>query len=87
MKKMQALAQDAICEEIALGFGKAAVLDADVFGFGELVYKYCNECWGEMEPNWDSIFPEITLDITTEFTIASAGAVEEPAWSKEEEER
>ena len=87
MKKLQMLAQEAVCNEIALAFNKAAALDADVFGFGDLVHQHYNNEWKEMEKNWDSIFPGITLDIKTGLNIVSAGAVEEPAWSKEEGEQ
>jgi spore germination protein KC len=85
MKKLQALAQEAVCSEIALAFNKAAALSADVFGFGDLVHQHCNKEWQEMKPDWDRIFPAITLEIKTELAIRSVGAIEEPAWSREEE--
>jgi|AGTN01.2.fsa_nt_gi germination protein, Ger(x)C family len=85
IKNLQALVGETICGEIVLAFNKAAALDADVYGFGEMVHKHYNEMWRDMEPNWDKLFPEITLDIKADVAIISAGAIEKPVWVKEEQ--
>jgi spore germination protein KC len=81
-KRLQKLAGEAICGEIGLAYNKAAALHADVFGFGEMIHKHCNGCWDNMEPDWDKLFPGITLDIKADVSIISAGAIEEPVWTK-----
>ena len=84
LKKLKTLAENTICNEIAMAYNRAASLHADVFGFGELIHKHNNEDWKDMEPKWEELFPEITLDITVNVDIKSAGAVEEPVWFKDE---
>jgi spore germination protein KC len=86
IKKLQKLAGETICREIGLGYYKAASLDADVFGFGEMIHKHCSKCWGDMEPNWDSLFPELTLEIKADVSIVSAGSIEKPVWTKEKKQ-
>jgi Ger(x)C family germination protein len=85
-KKLQKLAGEAICREIGLAYYKAAALDADVFGFGDMIHKHYNEYWSGMEPDWDILFPEITLDIKADVSIVSAGTIEKPVWTKEEKQ-
>lgn len=84
LKKLKILAENTICNEIAMAYNKAASMRADVFGFGELIHKHNNGDWKDMEPKWEELFPEITLDITVNVDIKSAGAVEEPVWFKDE---
>lgn len=84
IKKLQKLAGEVICTEIGLAYHKAAALDADVFGFGEIVRKHCSKYWSDMEPDWDRLFTGITLDIKADVSIVSAGTIEKPAWIKED---
>ncbi len=84
MKELQELVKSAVCNEIAAAYQKAAALDADVFGFGDLVHKHENQDWKEMEPKWDEMFRALTLEIRVNAAIKSVGAVEEPAWYKKE---
>lgn len=80
MKKLQSLAGEAICSEIVLAYNKAASLKADVFGFGEIIHQRYNKVWHGMEPDWERLFPKIVLDIRTDISIKSAGAIEKPVW-------
>lgn len=84
IKKLQTLVGEAIRSEIALAYQKAASLKADVFGFGEMIHQHDKAGWREMEPDWDRLFTEIMLDISTDVSIKSVGSLERPAWGKEE---
>lgn len=86
IKELQALAGEAIRSEILLAYQKAASLKADVFGFGEMIHHRDKASWREIEPDWDRLFPEITLDVNAEVTIKSVGSLERPAWDKTDEE-
>lgn len=85
IKKLQALAGEVIRSEIVLAFQKASSLKADVFGFGEMIHQHNKANWREMEPDWDKLFPEIMLDISTDVSIKSIGSLERPAWEKKNE--
>lgn len=84
LKKLKALIQKAVCDEIADAYDKAASLNTDVFGFGELIHKHFNNQWKDIEPRWEELFPQILLDLNVNVDIKSAGAVEEPIWSRKE---
>jgi spore germination protein KC len=85
IKKLQALVGESICGEIVLSYNKAAALHADVFGFGDMIHQHNDASWHDMEPNWDKLFPEITLDIKTDVSIKSVGSVEKPVWDQKQE--
>lgn len=84
IKLLQSLVGQAICDDISMAYYKACTLNADVFGFGDMVHKYYNQYWKDMEPNWDKLFSEITLDIKTDVSVIGSGAIEKPVWTKEE---
>lgn len=80
MQKLIELVKQFIVRRIEQALEKAKALHADVFGFGELVHQRHNDVWSDMEPNWDEIFQDITLDIQVEASIVSVGAIEHPVW-------
>ncbi len=85
LKELQTLVGEAIRSEILLAYQKAAALKADVFGFGEMIHRQDAASWREMEPDWDGLFAEITLDISVDVSIKSVGSLERPAWEKQNE--
>jgi len=83
LHELEGLVKQTIIKKIGDTFQQAKALGADVFGFGELIHKYRNDVWGEMEPRWDEIFQTISLEITADASVVSVGSIEEPAWDKE----
>ncbi len=81
--ELETLVSEAIHGEITQAYRKAASLKADVFGFGEVVRKHEKESWRKMEPDWERLFGEITLDISADVMLKSVGSLERPAWEKQ----
>ena len=83
IEELETLVAEAIRGEITQAYQKAASLKADVFGFGEVVRKHEKESWRRMEPDWERLFGEITLDISADVILKSVGSLERPAWEKQ----
>lgn len=69
----------AIEGEILDSLKKAQELNADIFGFGETIHKKDRKKWKELEPNWDSIFSSIQLDLEIESKLIGTGHATKPA--------
>ncbi len=82
---LEDLVVQTIISKIEMAFAKAKALNADVFGFGELIHKHQNDVWADMEPRWEEIFPTIALEVKVNASVISVGSIEEPAWDKEGE--
>lgn len=57
---------------------------ADIFGFGNLIYKNNPQAWKKLEKNWNSkYFPNLNIKVKTKLKIAAVGSLGETI--KEEE--
>jgi spore germination protein KC len=80
-KKLEALAKtqnEAIKEEIEAALEKAQQLNADIFGFGEAVYKEYPDQWQEIKDQWSEIFPTLEVDIKVQSEIYGTGNITKP---------
>lgn len=84
MRQLKGMIETLIDRRIQQALEKAKALHADIFGYGELVHKHYNNLWGDMEPRWDEIFQELTVNVTADVSIISTGAIEEPVWDHED---
>lgn len=78
--------KEAIANEVLLSIQKAKELDADVYGFGEMVYKKYPQQWEEIKGNWDELFKNMYIDVEVEASIKGSGRIIKPAYPAEEEE-
>lgn len=72
-----------IKKEIEGTIQKAQELDADIFGFGEMIHKNHSKEWKKLEGDWDNIFKNINIDIEVKSTISSAGRLAKPNYPPE----
>lgn len=68
-----------IRHEIESALAKARWLKADIFGFGEEIYKKYPAVWKKLEPHWDEIFPELEVKIAVEADLRRTGLTTRPA--------
>lgn len=72
----------AIEEEIRASVIKAKDLNADIFGFGELVRRKYPREWKQLEDKWDEIFPTLEVKIAVAAKIRRTGKITNPAVPK-----
>jgi spore germination protein KC len=69
------LAQKEIQDRITATFEIVRALNADIYGFGTLIYgKYPKE-WRSMKTQWDEIFPDIQFDVQAKVNIPATGQI------------
>ncbi|NLF43006.1 MAG: Ger(x)C family spore germination protein [Bacteroidales bacterium] len=82
-EKMQKASEEIIRQEILAAFDKSKELNADIFGFGEMLHKkYSNE-WKALKDNWDDLYPSVELKIDVEAKIIKTDLLKKPAWQSE----
>jgi len=67
-----------IKREMEAALKKARQYKADIFGFGEVVYRSHPTEWKNMEHNWEEIFPEIEVKITVMAKLRRVGMTTKP---------
>lgn len=75
IKKLEKLSEAAIKNEVLSAVRKAKALNADIFGFGDAVYKKYPREWKTIEKDWDELFMEIEVALDVECKIERAGTV------------
>lgn len=46
---------------------------ADIFGFGEMIYKHNLPLWKQLKPNWEDIFPTVEVEASSIVHIKYSG--------------
>ena len=69
VKKIEALIDERIKEEVNAAIMKAQGLNSDIFGWGRMIRKQNPKVWQELETDWDAVFPGIETDITVHFAM------------------
>lgn len=54
---------------------KGKELNADVFGFGEIIHKYEPELWKEIKEYWEDIFLTTPIEINVDMNIKRTGLI------------
>lgn len=68
----------AIKAEIEAALKKAQELDADIFGFGDAVYRKYPKQWKELKDQWDEIFPTLEVEIKVQSEVYGTGSITKP---------
>lgn len=68
----------AIRGEIGAALAKAQELNADVFGFSELIHRSNRKKWRKMKEQWDQIFPTLQVEMDIRCVIRSVGLIIPP---------
>lgn len=81
---LQNLEENAIRKEVIASLEKAKELNADIFGFGDVIYKHYPKAWSNMEKNWDEIFKDIHVDVNVDARLRRTGRITKPIMSNEQ---
>ncbi len=73
--------EDIIKEEVISSLKKARELNADTFGFGDIIYQHYPKQWSKMEANWDKIFQKIPIDVSVDAKLNRTGRITKPIMS------
>ena len=84
-EKMQKAQAEVIRQEIMAAFDKSRELNADVFGFGEMIRKKHSNKWKSLKDKWDEIYQTIELNTDIEVKIQKTDLLKKPASPKKEE--
>lgn len=47
-------------------------LNADIFGFGEMIYEKEVDLWRQISPMWDQIYPTLEVQVCSEVNVMNA---------------
>lgn len=68
----------AIKDEVMAAISKSKELNADIFGFGEIIHQRKPKEWKNLEKRWDEVFPEIQLEVNVEAKLRLSGRIGRP---------
>ncbi len=75
-RSLERRAAQAVRNNIESTLSRSQELKADIFGFGNLIYRKNPQLWQKISSRWDEeIFPQLTIDLTVEFDILHSGMV------------
>lgn len=74
-----------ITDEVYTCLDKAKELDADIYGFGDMVYKKYPKQWESMKQNWGEIFKNIDFELEVKVAIRGSGRIVKPAYPSKED--
>lgn len=83
-KKLEELASESIKGEIESALHKARTLNADIFGFGEIIHQKHPKEWQEIKNDWDKIFPDLDVEILINAKLRRSGSLDRPAIQEKE---
>lgn len=66
-------------DDIEAALFRAQELGADVFGFGNTIYRKHPQLWAEIEDDWREIFSQLTLELEVRAEIRRPGHILSPA--------
>jgi spore germination protein KC len=75
----------AVQELIENAINKSKGYNADIFGFGQLIFRERPDLWRTLEPQWDEIFPNLKVVVEADLTIIRSGATTSPPFESKEE--
>lgn len=57
---------------------KSFSLDADIFGFGDVVHRKYKKEWKDLKPRWDEIYPNIEVVVKVKTHLNEIGEINKP---------
>ncbi len=49
--------------------------NADIFGFGNIIYKHDPTLWWQLSPKWEQLFPKLNVVVSTKVNIVNSASV------------
>lgn len=65
--------------QVMEAWDKAKALNADIFGFGDTLYKFKPKEWKKIESRWEGEFPKITVTAKVDTKVRRMGKITKPA--------
>lgn len=72
-QQIESLAEQEIEGQVLSCVIKSQELQSDILGWGRLVYAYQPSLWGNMESNWENIFPSLKTKIQVNTLLKRTG--------------
>lgn len=79
LKKLETLQGKAVEDEIRAALAKAKEYKADIFGFGEYLFKHDFRTWQRLQKEWERYFVDAQVEIKVEAKVEGIGLVTRPA--------
>ncbi|MBU3100591.1 MULTISPECIES: Ger(x)C family spore germination protein [Clostridium] len=79
MDRLEIRQNDAITNEIKLAiYAAQKKFGADIFGFGEMIYRDYPEKWERIKDRWKDIFPNLNIEIKVISSLKRPGYISKP---------
>ena len=78
-EKIQEAIAEVIRQEVMTAFKKSLEMNADIFGFGEVLHEKYSTEWKTLKNNWDEVYQNIKLDIDVDAKIIKTDLLRKPA--------
>ncbi len=78
IKRLEKRQAEVIRDEIGAALTKARDLKADIFGFGEYLYRHDNRRWKGLESEWERHFVGAEVDVSVEVMVEEVGLITKP---------
>lgn len=72
-----------IKEEVISSLKKSRELNADTFGFGDIIYEHYPKSWNKIQENWNEVFKKIDVHINVDAKLNRTGRITKPIMSKD----
>ncbi|PJI07009.1 MULTISPECIES: Ger(x)C family spore germination protein [Clostridium] len=83
LKKLEETENKYIKTEIMMALKKSRELNADIFGFGDIIYEHYPKQWSRMEKDWNKVYKNIDVNVSVDAKIRKTGRITKPILSKE----
>lgn len=78
IKKLNKLVADNIKQLIEDTVHKTQNMEADIFGFGEVVHRKYPREWNKIEKEWRKIYSDVPVEVKVEAKIRETGMISNP---------
>jgi spore germination protein KC/spore germination protein len=82
-QKLQKLEEEVIKGEVEAALKKSRELNADIFGFGDIIYEHYPKKWEVIEKDWNKKLKNIQIDISVDAKLRRSGRIGKPIMSKD----
>lgn len=78
MQSLERRVAEVVRKDIEMAIFKAQEHGADVFGFGNLIFRQDPALWQELKEKWPDIFSQLEFKVQVEASILQTGLIEHP---------
>lgn len=74
-QKLEKSQAQVVKEEIEAAIAQAQHLRADIFGFGEMLYRVDHRRWAELKPRWEEEFARLPIEVEVKVKTKRSGLI------------